>query len=53
MAFLSWSGPRISSSFLSWFRFELKINLLSYGDGEKLAYLNDNSYNMEEVLLLH
>ena len=41
------------NSFLSWFRFELKINLLSYGDGEKLAYLNDNSYNMEEVLLLH
>ena len=40
------------NAFLSWFKLELKINQLSYGDNKRLSYLNNNAYKMEEIILL-
>ena len=40
------------NAFLSWFKLELKINQMSYGDNKRLSYLNNNAYKMEDILLL-
>ena len=38
------------NGFLNWFKFELKINHMSYLNDPRFIYLNDNNYRMELLL---